>query len=168
MNYGNWEDRRKPGLGGSGFLLAVAPYGTTSRTLPDIYIFFPAQKFNLGFRWGTESTLLQKVWARGDVNYLWYNVLRWVSDFSDIFHRYPDWLETYASTFLTAKLTYWDDTKAQALMPFSSLTCLVDPPRCILGCPIDFPWVQGNGLGPCVVPDRNSHWWLVRCQYIGE
>ena len=65
LNYVTFKDRRKPGAGGSGVLLKVAPYGTTSWTLPDRYIFFPSQKSNAGFWWGTESTLLQKVWDQG-------------------------------------------------------------------------------------------------------
>ena len=32
---------RKTGAGGSGFIIAVAPYGTTAWALPDRYLFFP-------------------------------------------------------------------------------------------------------------------------------
>ena len=65
LNYGTRENKRKPGSGGSGVLLAVAPDGATSWKLPNIYLFFPAQKYKVGFRCRTESTLLQKVWAQG-------------------------------------------------------------------------------------------------------
>ena len=65
MNYGTCKDRRDPGAGGSGVLIAVAPDGTKLWTLPDRYLFFPAQQSNVGFRWGTEGTLLRKVWYQG-------------------------------------------------------------------------------------------------------
>ena len=39
LNYGACKDRRKSGAGGLVVLLVVAPYGTTSWTLPDRYIF---------------------------------------------------------------------------------------------------------------------------------
>ena len=50
MNYGTCKDRRKSGAGGSGVLLAAAPDGTISWTLPDRYIFFPDQQSNVGFQ----------------------------------------------------------------------------------------------------------------------
>ena len=65
LNYGTCEDRIKPGVGGSGVLLVVALYGMTSWTLPYRYLFFPDQQSNVGFQWGTESTLLQKFWDLG-------------------------------------------------------------------------------------------------------
>ena len=88
-----------------------------------------------------------------------YDVLRGVSDFTGSFHWSPDCLDTYASTFLTAKLTYWDEPKAQALTPFSSSTCLVDLPIYTLGGPM---------FSPLSSKYRHSHWWLVRRWYIGD
>ena len=67
-----------------------------------------------------------------------YDFLRGVSDFAGSFYQYPDCLETYASKLLTAELNYWDEPKAQALKPFSSSACLIDPTRYILGDPIEF------------------------------
>ena len=67
-----------------------------------------------------------------------YDVLRGVSAFTGSYHQSPDCLETYASMFLKAELTYWDELKSQALTSFLSSTCLVYPTRYNLGGLMDF------------------------------
>ena len=159
LNHDTCKDRRKPGSGGSGVLLAVAPYVTTSWTLPERYIFFPAQKSNAGFRLGTESTLLQKVWAQGrrrvlDVMMFWgeSHILQVSSTDPLITWRNmpPRSWQPSLHIGMSLKPKPWRHFRV-----YPVLYILQDTVWGVQWIP---PWVKSTGLGPCIVPAWNSHW----------